>query len=136
MANVVGVLWHSQVHDPLITPGDIPISHESVRASVLYPLDAGSLPERMEANPSRRISQARAATRAARSVFLSSAPLSGQPNAGITGQGLRLSCAEPGEQIAVFGEALRELAERATYLYEEAGRYWFSTKPTLKAACV
>lgn len=144
MANVVGVLWHSRTSDPLIMPGGIPVSDQRVRASVLYPLDngftavvdrevdgAGALPERMEANPSRRISQARAATRAARAVFLSSAPLSGQPNAGITGQGLRLACAEPGEQIAVFGEALRELAERATYLYEEAGRYWFSTKPTL-----
>jgi hypothetical protein len=40
------------------------------------------------ANPSRRISQARAATRAARSVFLCTAPLVGQPNAGLTGQGL------------------------------------------------
>ena len=26
---------------------------------------------------------------------------------------------------------MRELTERATYLYEEAGRYWFSTQPTL-----
>jgi hypothetical protein len=30
-----------------------------------------------------------------------------------------------------LGEALRELTERATYLYEEAGRYWFSTQQTL-----
>jgi hypothetical protein len=115
-----------------------------VRASVLYPLDPAfgavvdkevdgetSLPARMEANPSRRISQARAATRAARAVFLCSAPLVGQPNAGLTGQGLRLACAEPGDQLAIFGEALRELTERATYLYEEAGRYWFSMQPTL-----
>jgi hypothetical protein len=144
MANVVGVLWHQQVHDPLITPARVPITHERVRASVLYPLDPafsavvdkevdgdGSLPARMEANPSRRISQARAATRAARAVFLCSAPLVGQPNAGLTGQGLRLACAEPGDQLAIFGEALRELTERATYLYEEAGRYWFSTQPTL-----
>src|SRR5262249_20694348 len=50
---------------------------------------------------------------------------------GLTGQGLRLACAEPGDQLAIFGEALRELSERATYLYEEAGRYWFSTQPTL-----
>ena len=77
---------------------------------------------------SRRL---RAATRAARAVFLCSAPLVGQPNAGLTGQGLRLACAEPGDQLAIFGEALRELTERATYLYEEAGRYWFSTQPTL-----
>jgi len=144
MANVVGVLWHQRVQDLLILPARVPVSHERVRASVLYPLDPafgavvdkevdgeGSLPARMEANPSRRISQARAATRAARAVFLCSAPLVGQPNAGLTGQGLRLACAEPGDQLAIFGEALRELSERATYLYEEAGRYWFSTQPTL-----
>ena len=144
MANVVGVLWQAQVHDPLILPARVPISHERVRASVLYPLDPAfaavvdrevdgdtSLPARMEANPSRRISQFRAASRAARAVFLCSAPLVGQPNAGLTGQGLRLACAEPGDQLAIFGEALRELTERATYLYEESGRYWFSTQPTL-----
>jgi hypothetical protein len=44
---------------------------------------------------------------------------------------LRLACAEPGDQLAIFGEALRELTERATFLYEEAGRYWFSTQATL-----
>lgn len=144
MANVVGVLWHQRVADSLILPARVPVSHERVRASVLYPLDPAfgavvdkevdgdsSLPSRMEANPSRRISQAHAATRAARAVFLCSAPLVGQPNAGLTGQGLRLACAEPGDQLAIFGEALRELSERATYLYEEAGRYWFSTQPTL-----
>lgn len=144
MANVVGVLWQAQRHDPLITPGRVPIAHEKVRASVLYPLDPafgavvdkevdgdGSLPQRMEANPSRRMSQLQAATRAARAVFLCSAPLVGQPNAGLTGTGLRLACAEPGDQLAIFGEALRELSERATYLYEQAGRYWFSTQPTL-----
>lgn len=144
MANAVGVLWHAQARDPLITPARVPIANERVRASVLYPLDPafsavidrevdgdGSLPMRMEANPSRRISQARAATRAARAVFLCTAPLSGQPNAGLTGQGLRLACAEPGDQLAIFGEALRELSERASYLHEEGGRYWFSTIPTL-----
>ncbi|MFJ5487148.1 DUF499 domain-containing protein [Hansschlegelia beijingensis] len=144
MANVVGTLWQMQVSDPLITPARVPISHERVRSSVLYPLDSAfnavvdkevdgesSLPARMEANPSRRISQLRAATRAARAVFVCSAPLVGRPNAGLTGQGLRLACAEPGDQLAIFGEALRELTEKATYLYEEAGRYWFSTQPTL-----
>jgi predicted AAA+ superfamily ATPase len=144
MANVVGVLWQERAHDPLILPARVPVAHERVRASVLYPLDPafgavidkevdgdGSLPARMESNPTRRISQAHAATRAARAVFLCSAPLVGQPNAGLTGQGLRLACSEPNDQLAIFGEALRELSERATYLYEETGRYWFSTQPTL-----
>jgi hypothetical protein len=144
MANVVGVLWRDGVHDPLITPARVPISNERIRASVLYPLDsgfaavvdkevdgAGSLPDQIESNPQRRISQMHAATRAARAVFLCSAPLVGRPNAGLNGAGLRLACAEPGDQLAIFGEALRELSQRATYLYEEAGRYWFSTQPTL-----
>lgn len=144
MANVIGVLWQERSGDPLITPARVPVAHEKVRASILYPLDQAfgavvdkevdgpsSLPAQKEANPQRRISQARAATRAARSVFLCSAPLVGQPNAGVTGQGMRLACAEPGDQLAIFGEALRELSEQATYLYEEAGRYWFSTQPTL-----
>jgi predicted AAA+ superfamily ATPase len=144
MANVIGVLWHERTQDPLITPARIPVAHEKVRASILYPLDAafaavvdkevdgpGALPAQIEANPSRRISAARAATRVARAVFICSAPSVGQPNVGVTLPGLRLACAEPGDQLAVFAEALRELSQRATYLYEEAGRSWFSTQPTL-----
>jgi hypothetical protein len=72
-----------------------------------------------------------AATRAARAVFLCSAPLVGRPNAGLSDTGLRLACVEPGDQLAIFGEALRELKLRATYVYEEAGRYWFSTQPNM-----
>ena len=67
MANVIGVLWHSQTRDPLITPARVPVAHERVRASVLYPLDPafgsvvdkevdgdGSLPAQIEAsNPTR-----------------------------------------------------------------------------------
>jgi hypothetical protein len=72
---------------------------------------------------------ARAATQATRAVFLCSAPLVdlGQPNAGLSLPGVRLACAEPGDQLAIFGEALHELAERSAFLYEEAGRFWFST---------
>ncbi|MEY9983424.1 hypothetical protein ABH995_002761 [Bradyrhizobium yuanmingense] len=144
MANVVGVLWHERVPDPLIMPSRVPIANDRIRASVLYPLDPafgaivdrevdgeGALPAQIEANPQRRISQARAATRAARAVFLCSAPLVGHPNAGIGAPALRLACAEPGDQLAIFAEALNELKQRAAYLYEEAGRFWFSTQPTL-----
>lgn len=145
MANVVGTLWQAQVSDPLITPGRVPIAHERVRASVLYPLDPkfnavvdkevdgdGSLPAQIEAGqPTRRIARDRAVTRAARAVFVCSAPSVGGPNAGVSKERLRLACAEPGDQLSVFVEAIDALAEKATYLYEEAGRYWFSTQPTL-----
>ncbi len=144
MANVVSVLWAQRPSDPLILPARVPIADSRVKAGVIEPLDTafsavidsevdgeGSLPARMEAVPNRRIGQARAATRAARAVFMCAAPTVGQPNAGVNGLGIRLASAEPGDQLAIFGEALRELHEKANYLYEEAGRYWFSTKPTL-----
>jgi len=107
-----------------------------IKAGVLYPLNPvfgsvldsevdgdGSLPARMESITTRRIAQARAATRSARAVFLCSAPTVGQSNAGVNGQSIRLAVAEPGYQLAIFGEALRELHEKATYLYADAGRY-------------
>lgn len=144
MADVVSVLWQQRNRDPLILPARVPLADPKIKAGVLYPLNPvfgsvldsevdgdGSLPARMESVTTRRIAQARAATRAARAVFLCSAPTVGQPNAGVNGQSIRLAAAEPGDQLAIFGEALRELHEKATYLYEDAGRYWFSTQPTL-----
>ena len=131
--------------DPLITPARVPVAHERVRASVLYPLDPGFAAVVDQRGRRRRLAagadggQSIAAhfadaggdARRARGVPVHGAHWSGKPNAGLTGQGLRLACAEPGDQLAIFGEALRELSERAAYLYEEAGRYWFSTQPTL-----
>ncbi len=144
MANVVGLLWHQRTRDPLILPARIPLADDRIKASAIYPLNSafsavldsevdgeGSLPSRMESVTTRRISQTHAATRVARAIFLCSAPTVGQPNAGVTGQGIRLASAEPGDQLAIFGEAVREMHEKATYLYEDAGRYWFSTQPTL-----
>ena len=44
---------------------------------------------------------------------------------------LRLACAQPGDQIAVFGEALQEIAARSAHLYRDGDSYWFSPQPTL-----
>lgn len=144
MADVVSVLWQQRTRDPLILPARVPLADQRIKAGVIYPLNPaftavldsevdgdGSLPARMESLTTRRIAQARAATRAARAVFLSSAPTVGQPNAGVNLQSIRLAAAEPQDQLAIFGEALNELHEKATYLYADAGRYWFSTQPTL-----
>jgi len=32
---------------------------------------------------------------------------------------------------SVFGDALRRLAAASTYLYQDGGRYWYSTQPTV-----
>ena len=42
-----------------------------------------------------------------------------------------MGCVQPGEAPAVFGDALRYLAQAATYLYQDNARYWYSTQPTV-----
>ena len=72
-----------------------------------------------------------AARRVARTIFMASAPTYGGPNPGIDDRRIRLGCAQPGETPGSFGDALRRLADRATYLYVDGGRYWFSTQPSV-----
>ena len=67
----------------------------------------------------------------ARTVFLGSAPLPAAANRGIDDRRILLGSVQPGETPATFGDALRKLAGQATYLYENAGRYWYATQPSV-----
>lgn len=129
--------------DPLILPSSIQIDDPGVRGALLEPLDGvawgsivdtevdgdNSLPWKMQRSRPR-YRDGRIATRAARAVFVSTAP-QGDAKGGLTGPELRLACVQPGDQVSIFGDALRELSEQSSYLYEAEGRYWFGSKPTL-----
>ncbi len=143
MANAIYALWRGQSNAPLITLALLPLSEDKVRTAILEPLDRSygpilqaevdgemALPAKMEASR-KRFGDVIVATRAARAVFLATAPHRGSSRGGLTGPALRLACAQPGDQISLFGDALRELSERSAYLYREGDRYWFSTQPTL-----
>jgi hypothetical protein len=53
------------------------------------------------------------------------------PNRGIEDVRVKLGSVLPGESIAVFGDALRRLSDRATHLYVDGSRYWYSTVPSV-----
>ena len=144
MANAVYALWSNQSRAALITPALLPFYDQKVRTALLEPLDRAygailqsevdgdqSLPARIEAQRPRLL-RARAATLAARAVFFATAPHAGAARGGMTGTELRLACAQPGDQIAIFGEALQELASRSAHLYRDEDRFWFSPQPTLR----
>jgi predicted AAA+ superfamily ATPase len=38
---------------------------------------------------------------------------------------------QPGEPLAVFGDALRRMSNQLTYLYSDGSRYWYDTRPTV-----
>lgn len=143
MADVVYALWRGESQTPLITPAMLPFRDVKVRTALLEPLDPAFGPilqsevdgdqshtARIEARRPRFL-RTRAATRAARAVFFATAPHAGARRGGVTGSELRLACAQPGDQIAIFKEALEELASRSAHLYRDGDSYWFSPKATL-----
>ena len=144
MANAVYALWSNQSRTALITPALLPFYDQKVRTALVEPLDRAygpilqsevdgdqSLPARIEARR-QRFGRTRAATLAARAVFFATAPHAGAARGGMTGTELRFACAQPGDQIAIFGEALQELASNSAHLYRDADRFWFSPQPTLR----
>ena len=143
MANAVYSLWSGESSAPLIMPALLPFRDEKVRTALLEPLDQSfgpilqsevdgelSLPAEIEAKRPR-LAKFKAASRAARAVFFATAPHGGTAKGGMSGTELRLACAQPGDQIAVFAEALQEIASRSAYLYRDDDSYWFSPQPTL-----
>jgi hypothetical protein len=143
MANVIYALWRADDANPLILPGSLPLADARVRGSVLEPLRpqyAQILEGEVEGSAARpqvvesqrkAYGATKAMTRAARAVFIATAPQAGAANSGLTGPRLRLACVQPGDQINIFGDALRELSESSAYLHRDAERYWYGTTPTL-----
>ncbi len=143
MASVVYELWSREDPSPLITLARFPLGAEKVRTGILEPLPPAygailqseveghrALPARLEAERPR-IGQPKAATRAARAVFLGTAPHAGDKRGAMSETDIKLACAEPGDQISLFAEAMQLLSERSAYLYRDGERYWFGVRPTL-----
>ena len=72
-----------------------------------------------------------AARRVARTIYMGSAPTLHTANRGIEEQRIKLGCAQPGESVAIFGDALHRLTEQAYHLYVQDKRYWYSTQPSV-----
>ena len=71
-----------------------------------------------------------ATRRAARAVYMSSAP---RPDGkrGVDVKSVVLGCAQPGESLGQFSDALRRLSDRATHLYVDGSQYWYSLAPNV-----
>ena len=143
MANVIQRLWVAQDASLLIMPASIPMDDPSVRSEITRYLDdvwepiisqdvdgPNSLPLRLDAdNPN--LGRVSACRRAARTLYMGTAPGSTGKNPGIDDRGIRLGCTQPGETAAVFTDALRRISDRAKYVHQDGNRYWVSTKANL-----
>lgn len=76
-----------------------------------------------------------AARRIARTIFLGSAPASrSQAVRGTEASRIRLGTIQPGENIAIFNDAMNALQNSLSYLYTNlsSDRFWYDTRPTLR----
>ena len=144
MAAVVHALWEKQDGNLLIWPASIPLDDTMVLPQLTQYLDdswqpiietdvdgTSSLPLRLDRENAGTYGRYSAARRVARTVFLGSAPLPAAANRGVDDRRILLGSVQPGEAPATFGDALRKLAGQATYLYENSGRYWYATQPSV-----
>jgi uncharacterized protein len=145
MAKVIHRLWKDGNNDPLIMPGSLPLYDADVRNEVIYYLPQGWDPvlesdvdgERAETteieNKDTRFGSVQACRRAARSVFLGSAPsTTNQLVRGLELERVMLGTVQAGQQIGLFKDALRRLADRLHYLNHANNRFWFDTRPNLR----
>ena len=145
MAAVIHDLWARNDASVLIQPGAVGLDSPSVRDELTRYLPEGwtavlegdvdgpnAGPSRMDAeNP--RFGQPVAARRVARAIFLGSAAhVAQQQVRGVEDVRVRLGVVQPGEQVAVFNDALSQLSDRLTYLYRQGQRYWYDTRPNLR----
>ncbi|MCY7273785.1 MAG: DUF499 domain-containing protein [Phormidesmis sp. CAN_BIN44] len=143
MASVIHSLWEQGDRNLLILPSTLPIEDRTVADSLTYYLEDGwkavidkdidgqnSSPRKIDQD-SQTLGRYSASRRVARTIFIGSAPISQGPNPGIEDRKINLGCVQPGETVATFSDALRRLDGKATYLYSDSRRYWYSTQASV-----
>lgn len=145
MARVIHRLWQSDNKDLLILPSSLPLYDADVSAELTSNLPVGwdpvlsrdvdgeySGPALLETQEAK-FGSVQACRRITRSIFLGSAPVSGNEMArGIETERLILSCLQPGQAPHVYKDALSRLKTRLTFLNEGNNRWWLDIKPNLR----
>jgi Protein of unknown function (DUF499) len=144
MAAVIHELWERQDKSLLIMPSSVPVDAPAVMAELTRYLEEGwtpviesdvdgpnALPLQLDRENAATLGRYSAARRVARTIYMGSAPTLHQTNKGIDDRSIKLGCVQPGESPATFGDALRRLAVRASYLVQDGEQYWYALGQTI-----
>lgn len=148
MNRIVGTLWRSDDAAPLIMPGLVPLETDSVVTEITSYLDVGtwrpilttdvagenSVPRNIDKDHDL-FGKRRVARRLAKTIFIGATPTLRTAHKGIDKPRIFLGTAMPGDVPGNFHSALDHLANNSTYLYTDAGRYWYDSQAnTTRAA--
>ena len=143
MAAVIHSLWEKGDRNPLILPSNIPIDDPRVQSELSRYLSDNWAPviEKDVDGPNScrcvltgrapNLGKYSACRRVARTIYLGSAPTAKAATEGWKTDESSSVVSCPASRPAIFGDALRRLSAAATYLYQDAVRYWYSTQPTV-----
>jgi len=143
LAKSIHRLWESQDGSLMIMPSAMPMDDAAVKSELTKYLPdvwepiisqdvdgPNSMPLDLDQdNPT--LGRYSACRRVARALYMGTAPGAVSQNPGIGDQRIKLACAQPGETVAAFGDALRRVSDRGTYIHQDGNRYWISTRPNL-----
>ncbi len=143
MAAAIHALWEREDKGLMILPASVPVDSPAVQSELTRYLPPvwdpiiekdidgpNSLPLRIDReNP--MLGRYSAARRVARTLYIGSAPTQDAAKKGLEDRQIKLGCVQPGETSGTFGDALRKLADQATYLYVDGSRYWYATQPSV-----
>lgn len=143
MAQVVHEQWASDNKYVLIMPSNVNMASLRVQPELTKYLGSEwsailandidseqSIPSQVD-NSQPNLGKVHASRRVARALFMGTAPVSSASGSGMEDKQIYLGVVQPGEKPNLFGDALRRLQNRSTYMHSDLGRYWYSTSPSL-----
>jgi hypothetical protein len=143
MAKVIHSLWERHEQSLMIMPAHVPMDDLQVQSELTRYLEdnwipiidkdvdgANSLPLSLDCN-NPNLGRYSACRRVARTIYMGSAPTLRAAGRGLEERRIKLGCVQPGETVAIFGDALRRLTDQATHIYVDGNRYWISTQPNV-----
>lgn len=146
MARIIHRLWREANNDAMIMPASIPLNDQSVRADIMYHLPVGweqvvikdidynNAETWLIESADARFGRDHTCRRLARTIFMDSAPgVGNNPTArGIEDKQILLGTLQPGQNVGLYKDGLKRLADRLTYINVANDRYWFDSKPNLR----
>jgi len=142
MALAISELWQRGDQSLLIMPGNLPMDSGALVSEMKKYLEEGwdpviksdvdgpnALPLRID-KQNKHFGRISATRRVARAVYMASAA---RPDGarGVDLKSVVLGCAQPGEPVAQFADALKRLSSQATHLYVDGAQYWYSLQPNV-----
>jgi predicted AAA+ superfamily ATPase len=143
LAKVIHRLWESEDKALLILPASVPMDDGSVKSELTRYLSdpwepiiskdidgPNSMPLELDTQVTN-LGRLAAARRVARTLYIGTAPGSDSTTPGIGAERVLLGCAQPGEPLGTFSDALRRISDGGQNIHQDGNRYWVSTKANL-----